>query len=197
MWQNIVLWDVGYALRGEQMRGTLETNWMSPAWRFTFLFGPAVVHMFTMLTFLVVAGLEFGLIFGVQYNGNAFVVLLMILISMPSIYGLAMAFASLVISAKEAQNFVFLVRGIVMVFCGITFPISLMPEWMQSIARWLPQTYMINAVRGAALGGATLRDLLPDIIALLGFGAFWLAAGYLIFQWMERRARRSGAIGQY
>jgi hypothetical protein len=29
-----------------------------------------------------------------------------------------MAFASLVITAKEAQNFVFLVRGLVMIFCG-------------------------------------------------------------------------------
>ena len=30
MWQNIVLWDVGFSLRNEQMRGTLESNWLSP-----------------------------------------------------------------------------------------------------------------------------------------------------------------------
>ena len=30
MWQNIVLWDVGFALRNEQMRGTLESNWLAP-----------------------------------------------------------------------------------------------------------------------------------------------------------------------
>ena len=41
MWQNVVLWGVGFALRNEQMRGTLETNWLSPTWRFSFLLGPS------------------------------------------------------------------------------------------------------------------------------------------------------------
>jgi len=197
MVQNVALWGVGFALRNEQWRGTLESNWLSPAWRFGFLFGPAIIHMVTMLTFLTVASAEFALIFGVRLNGNPLLVLMMILISMPSIYGLAMTFASMVIVAKEAHNFVMLVRGIVMIFCGITFPVSILPGWMQGVAKWLPQTYMIDAIRKATLGGATFTDLLPDIIALLGFGAFWLAAGYVIFNRMERRARQTGAIGQY
>jgi ABC-2 type transport system permease protein len=155
------------------------------------------VHMITMLTFLVIAGIEFALIFGVRFHGNPLIILLMIMLSMPAIYGLSMTFASLVIAAKEANNFVQMVRGIVMIFCGITFPISLLPGWMQAVAKWLPQTYMINSVRSAALGNASLQDLLPDILALLGFGVFWLAMGYIIFNWMERRARQTGAIGQY
>jgi ABC-2 type transport system permease protein len=116
---------------------------------------------------------------------------------MPSIYGLGMGFASLVITAKEAHNFVFLVRGLVMIFCGVTFPISILPGWMQSFASVLPQTYMMHGIRIAALANASFQDLIPDMLALLGFGVFWLVAGYLIFHWMERRARQTGAIGQY
>lgn len=197
MWQNVVLWGVGYALRNEQFRGTLESNWLSPSWRFTFLLGPSLIHMVNMLTFLVVSALEFGLVFGVRFNGNPLLVVLVIFVSMLAIYGLGMAFASLVITAKEAQNFVFLVRGMVMIFCGISFPVAVLPGWMQGFAAWLPQTYMIRAFRSAALANASFTDLLPDLIALVGFGAFWLTAGYLIFNWMERRARRTGAIGQY
>lgn len=197
MVQNTALWGVGFSLRNEQWRGTLESSWLSPAWRFAFLFGPAVVHMGSMITFLFIAAVEFGLIFGVRLNGNPFLVLFMVLISMPAMYGLAMAFASLVITAKEAHNFVFMVRGLVMIFCGITFPVSILPGWMQGVSRWLPQTYMIESVRRAALGGASFNDLLPEITIILIFGVFWLAAGYLLFNWMERRARRSGAIGQY
>ena len=123
--------------------------------------------------------------------------ILVVFACIPSIYGLGMAFASLVITAKEAQNFVFMARGLVMIFCGITFPVSVLPGWMQGIAQWLPQSYMIRAIRNAALANASLADLKPDLLALLGFGVFWLVAGYLIFNWMERRARRTGAIGQY
>jgi ABC-2 type transport system permease protein len=197
MWQNVVLWGVGFALRNEQWRGTLETNWLSPTWRFSFLLGPSFIHMLNMFMFLLVSALEFGLLFGVRFNGNPLLVMLVVAASIPSIYGLGMAFASLVITAKEAQNFVYMVRGLVMIFCGITFPVTILPGWMQSMAGWLPQTYSINAMRNAALGNATFQDLQPDLVALLGFGAFWLAVGYLLFNWMERRARRSGAIGQY
>jgi hypothetical protein len=32
---------------------------------------------------------------------------------------------------------------------------------------------------------------------LVIFGVLWLVAGYVLFVWMERRARVTGAIGQY
>ncbi|HET9912181.1 MAG TPA: ABC transporter permease [Anaerolineales bacterium] len=197
MWQNIVLWDIGFALRNEQMRGTLESNWLSPTWKFSYLLGPTGPQFVSMLMFISITALEFGLLFGVRLNGSIWMILLMMLAAIPSIYGLGFAFASLVITVKEANAFVFLVRGLVMIFCGITFPISLLPGWMQSIAKWLPQTYLIHGMRAAAFSNAGITELLPDLIPLLAFGAFWLVVGYSTFLWMERRARRTGAIGQY
>lgn len=197
MWQNTVLWNVGFALRNEQWRGTLESNWMSPTWRFSFLVGNSVIDLVSSLSFVVVTALEYGLFFGVHYHGNLFLCLLMILAAVPSVYGLGFAFASLVITAKEANTFVFLARGMVMIFCGITYPLSTLPGWMQGVAKFLPQTYMIRGLRNASLAGFGFRELLPDYLILLAFGAVWLVIGYLTFNWMERRARQTGAIGQY
>jgi ABC-2 type transport system permease protein len=197
MWQNIVLWDVGFSLRNEQLRGTLESNWLSPTWRFSYLLGHTGPQIISMLMFIGITALEFGLIFGVKLHGSVWMILLVMLAAIPSIYGLGFAFASLVITVKEANAFVFLLRGLVMIFCGITFPISLLPGWMQSIAQWLPPTYLIHGMRAAAFSSAGLTELLPDLIPLLLFGGFWLVAGYSTFLWMERRARRTGAIGQY
>lgn len=197
MWQNIVLWDVGFSLRNEQMRGTLESNWLSPTWRFSYLLGHTGPQIISMLMFIGITALEFGLIFGVKLHGSVWMILLVMLAAIPSIYGLGFAFASLVITVKEANAFVFLLRGLVMIFCGITFPISLLPGWMQSIAKWMPQTYLIHGMRAAAFSNAGISELLPDLIPLLLFGIFWLVVGYSTFLWMERRARRTGAIGQY
>jgi len=197
MWQNVVLWNVGFALRDEQMRGTLESNWLSPTWRYSFLLGASMTQLVTMCLFLTVSALEFWLFFGVRYHGNPLLVILVILAAIPSIYGLGIAFASLVVTAKEAHAFVFLVRGLVMIFCGITYPLSVLPGWMQSVARWLPQTYVIDAMRKAALGGATFQMLLPDLAALMVFGAAWLCIGYVLFGIMERQARKTGSIGHY
>ena len=52
-------------------------------------------------------------------------------------------------------------------------------------------------MRAAAFSNAGIRELAPDLIPLLLFGTFWLVVGYFTFLWMERRARRTGAIGQY
>ena len=197
MWQNIVLWDVGFSLRNEQMRGTLESNWLSPTWRFSFLLGQTGPQIISMMMFIGVTALEFGLLFGVRLNGSVWMIFLMMLAAIPAIYGLGFAFASLVITVKEANAFVFLIRGLVMIFCGITFPISLLPDWMQTVANWLPQTYLIHGMRAAAFSNARLPELLPDLIPLLLFGTFWLILGYSTFLWMERRARRTGSIGQY
>ena len=197
MWQNIVLWDVGFALRNEQMRGTLESNWLSPTWRFAYLLGHTGPQIVSMAMFVGITALEFGLFFGVRLHGSAWMIMLMMLAAIPAIYGLGFAFASLVITMKEANAFVFLIRGLVMIFCGITFPVSLLPDWMQSVSRFLPQTYLIHGMRAAAFSNAGISELTADLVPLLLFGAFWLTVGYITFIWMERRARQTGAIGQY
>ena len=117
--------------------------------------------------------------------------------SIPSIYGLGFTFASIVITAREANAFVFLVRGLVMIFCGITFPIAILPQWMQGIATLLPQTYIIYGFREAMLNGADFAALWPTFQVLILFGAFWLTIGFALFKRMERRARQTGALGQY
>ena len=197
MWQNIVLWSVGYALRTEQMRGTLESNWLSPTWRFSHLLGSSIPQLVSMLMLLAVSALEYAVLFGVEFRGSLWLTLLVILASIPAVYGLGFAFASVVITAKEANAFVFLVRGAVMVFCGITYPLAILPTWMQTVGQWLPQTYIIHAVRSAALSTDGFAAIAPDLKMILIFGAVWLAIGYALFVVMERRARQTGAIGQY
>ena len=197
MWQNIVLWAVGYSLRNEQMRGTLESNWLSPTWRFAYLLGSSVPQLVSMFMLMLVSGLEYAFLFRVNFSGSLWLTLLVILAAIPSVYGLGFAFASVVITLKEANAFVFLVRGIVMVFCGITYPLAILPDWMQSVSQWLPQTYIIHAVRTAALSTEGFSGIAFDLKMLVIFGIIWLAFGYLLFNMMERRARQTGAIGQY
>jgi ABC-2 type transport system permease protein len=197
MWQNTALWTIGMALRSEQLRGTLESNWLTPARRFWFLLGAGITQGLSLFLFLLISAIEFGLVFGVRVEGSPLLILLMFAATLPATYGIGFAFASLVIAAREANAFVFLVRGLVMVFCGITYPVSVLPDWMQRVAAWLPPTYAIRGLRTAALTPARLADLLPDLMPLLAFGAAWLLAGYLLFSWVESRARRRGTLGHH
>src|SRR6185369_2106726 len=70
MWQNMSLWTIGFALREEQLRGTLESNWLTPARRLWFLAGTGLMHGLLLLSFVIISGAEFALVFGAHFNGS-------------------------------------------------------------------------------------------------------------------------------
>ena len=198
VWLNMTLWDVGLYLRNEQMHGTLESNWLCPTWRASLMMGGALSKLAVSLLFMLISLIEFRLVFGVRVlSGNIGLALLILLLVIPSIHGIGIAFASLVLRFKEANAMVFLVRGIFMIFCGITFPIAVLPGWMQSVAAVLPLTYAIRDIRAVLLAGATFADIRADLLILAAFALITPLVGYLIFYGTERRSRRTGDLGQY
>ncbi len=197
-WLNLTLWDVGFSLRSEQMRGTLESNWLCPVWRLSLMLGASMTKMLTSTLFLAITVIETRLAFGIwMLRGNVVLILLFLALAMPSIYGIGLAFASLVIRFREANTMVFFVRGIFMIFCGITFPLEVMPIWMQKAAAWLPLTYAVRGIRSVALSGATWSDVTPDLLRLAAFAVILPLIGYMAFHFVERRSRQTGVLGQY
>jgi len=147
MWFNAMLWGLGGALRGEQLRGTLESNWLAPVPRVFLLLGAFWADALQGLFILLVSYFTIYLVYGVKVLGSAWHLVVVVLISMPSIYGIGMIFASLVLLAKEINAFIFFVRGIMTVFCGITYPLAVLPAWMRAISQSLPLTHSIHALR--------------------------------------------------
>lgn len=198
MWLNMTLWDFGHQLRSEQLRGTLESNWLAPVPRMALMLGGGLTKLATSLFMLLITVAEFRLLFGVDLlRGDPWLLLLVLGLVILSIYGIGLAFASLVLRFREANAMVFLVRGIFMIFCGMTFPLAVLPSWMQAVAAWLPLTYATHALREIILRGATLAEIMPDVRALALFGLALPVAGYLAFTLVDRRARRTGSLGQY
>jgi ABC-2 type transport system permease protein len=198
MWLNVTLWSVGFSLREEQLRGTLESNWLCPVWRISIMLGGAITRLGTMLVFLVVTAAEFWLAFGVNLvQGQPVLMLLILLLTIPSIYGFGIAFGSLVLRFKEANALVFIVRGIFLVFCGTTYPLAVLPEWMQTVAACLPLTYTIHAIRALGAPDASFETIALDVQWLAAFAVALPLFGVLAFRATERRARRTGSLGHY
>lgn len=197
MWLNVTLWSVGTSLRNEQLRGTLESNWLTPAPRFALLLGSASAHAVNFLIFLVIGGLEFILLLGVRFDPHPAGTLAAVVLTIPWVYGLGMAFAAVVLWVKEAQAMVYLVRAIFLVFAGMSFPVAALPPWMRAVAEGLPLTHSIAALRMAVLQHAAPAEMLPQLIFLAWSGVLLLVVGYLAFTVVDRRARRTGGLAQH
>lgn len=194
---NITLWDLGGHLRREQVRGTLEACWTTPASRVGMLMGASLTQVSTSVAFLLVAALVLRVVYGFELRGSIGLLLLLMVLSILPVIGLGLAFASLVVVLKEINSLVFLVRGIFMVFAGMTYPVEVLPGWMQAVSRFLPLTYSIRAMRAVGLSGAGWAEVRGDALALMAFSVVLLVAGWLAFRGVERMAQQAGTLAHY
>ena len=112
--------------------------------------------------------------------------------------GIAVAGASLNIS-RESWGFSEGVAGTLFLLCGAIFPIAVLPEWVQPLARAVPLTYWLEATRRALFGtaaGFSLVDLSTAevLLYLAASTAAFGALANLAFRYSERRAKEHGMI---
>ena len=198
MWISMILWGPGTALRTEQVRGSLEALFMTPVSRLVILFGPVVSQIVWALWMFAIVGVTIVVVFGVSITGpevaRAFVV---IMVGVPALYGLGALFASVVLRFGEVSALVQAVRGLFTVFCGMSFPIVVLPEWGRAIALTLPPTYLIGDLRKVLLMESDLASVVPDLAILLSLGLGLCGLAIVAFRRTERYARRGGSLASY
>ena len=119
-----------------------------------------------------------------------------ILVAVPALYGLGALFAAVVLRFGEVSAMVQTVRGVFTVFCGMTFPIIILPVWAKAVALTLPPTYLIGDLRAVLLTGSDFVSLIPTLAILAAMGlALWLRGGRLPAHRAVRPPRRQpGAV---
>lgn len=198
MWLSLVLWGPGTSLRQEQVRGSLEAVFATPASRLVLIFGPSTAYLLLALWQFVVMGLALRLGFGVELELAALArAFLVAALTVPAMYGIGSFFATWVLRHGEVSGLVQVVRGVFTVFCGVTYPILMLPEWAQRIALALPPTYFVADVRLVLLAGADMARVLPGVATLVVLGVASCALAVLAFRYMEREARRAGMLARY
>ena len=198
MWISMILWGPGTSLRTEQIRGSLEALFLTPVSRLVILFGPLVSQVAWAIWMFGIVGGVLVVFFGVSIGpGEALRALGVILVAVPALYGLGALFAAVVLRFGEVQAMVQGVRGVFTVFCGMSFPIAILPEWAHRVALALPPTYLIGDLRSVLLGSSSLVGTIPDLAILLGLGTVISALAVIAFKRTERHARRGGSLAQY
>lgn len=78
-------------------------------------------------------------------------------------------------------------------FCGVYYPIEVLPAWMEVVSAALPPAYIFEGMRAVLIEQTFRSDL---IITALIMNVFYLAGGIAFFLWMLRRARERGMLLQ-
>jgi ABC-2 type transport system permease protein len=180
----------------ERWEGTIEYTFMAPLSRPIHLFGMglfAIVYgvIRAILLFAVVA-----LFFHLELaQANYAAALVVLVVASISFIGIGMMTAVLpLISPEKGTQLGFVAQGILLVVSGVYYPVSVLPGWMQALAKISPATYALDGIRDAIINGASVSAMWPNIWPLLIIGAVSVPLGLEVFRRGERYAKRHGKL---
>jgi ABC-2 type transport system permease protein len=107
--------------------------------------------------------------------------------------------AGVILVIKQGDSISFILRWANTLFCGIYFPMEVLPQGLQYIARIFPLTYGLEGIRLIALNSCGLNhpQVIWDIIFMACFSAISLPLGMLAFERGYKKARRDGSLSFY
>jgi ABC-2 type transport system permease protein len=180
----------------ERWEGTIEYTFMAPLARPVHLFG---MGLFSIVYGVIRAVLLFGVValfFDLNLpNADYGAALVVLMVASISFIGIGMMTAVLpLISPEKGTQLGFVAQGLLLVVSGVYYPISVLPQWMQWIAKISPATYALDAARKSILHGAGLTSLWGDIWPLLLIGLVAVPLGLEVFRRGERHAKRHGKL---
>jgi ABC-2 type transport system permease protein len=198
LWITSMIWGPGTSLRKERMQGSLENLFLTPVSRVTILFGPATTQLFPAALMFTVVGLMLRFVFDVPLGPVRLLSgLLVVIASIPVLFGLAALVGLSVLRVRDAAGINSAVRGLVGILCGITFPIAVLPGWIQPVSRSLPVTQVLYALRSSVLQQPALAAVWSRALILLALGLGIGAAAVIMLGWVLRSSQRNGRLGQY
>jgi ABC-2 type transport system permease protein len=177
----------GISFLRERSQGTLERLMASPISRLDIVGG-------YLLGFLLFALLQTLIIFfymiyvlNVSYQGELWQILVFQLLI--GIGAICMGTFFSVFARNEFQMIQFVPLVIVpqMFLCGLLWPVSQLPDYLQWIGKFLPLTYGVEGIRALMLQGQSLLDIGKDVGALAAF-----AVGLLVLASLTIRRGSSG-----
>jgi ABC-2 type transport system permease protein len=168
----------------ERRIGSLERLLLAPVRLPALLAGKLLGGMtFGLTVTLVVLAIALG-VFGT--GGINWLMLLMALLLSAAAFSALGAFVSVAVrEVFEAQTLANFIRFPMMFLGGVFVPVASMPVWLQIIARLLPLTYSVEALR-TALSGGTWATAALDLAVLAAFSlGLFLLAVYILARRLE------------
>jgi ABC-2 type transport system permease protein len=168
----------------ERRIGALERLLLAPIRLPALLAGKLLGGMAFGLTITLIVLIIALAIFGVT-NVNWILLALAIVFAAAAFSALGAFVSVAVTEVFEAQTLANFIRFPMMFLGGVFVPVDSMPLVLQVIARALPLTYAVEALRVALLGGGRM-DAVLDLLALAGFAIILFALAARVMQrWVE------------
>jgi ABC-2 type transport system permease protein len=194
---HTTMWGTAYSIRDEEFLGTLDNMYIAPISRFSIILGNSAFSISQAAVGCTLQMIIIGVWYKDSFNiGNLLLATVFMVLAIIMVQGVSMVLVSFVFWQKEGWRSILIVHSVLMFLTPIAFPIVVLPNYLQGIAKLNPLTFAIEGFRDAYLFGVSfevMRYLFILIIAV----PILLALGIIIFQITEKLLRKKALLGQY
>jgi len=171
-----------FSIVREREQGTLEQLLVTPVRPFGLMLGKLVpygligiVETFTVLTVM-------RLVFDVPIKGSLLLLLSLSILFLFTALAIGLLISTKAQSQMQALQLAWLIMLPSVLLSGFMFPRDSMPVVMRFIGYMVPATHFMEIIRGIVLRGATLVDLLPEVLTLIFMGLVLLVLSAFRFR---------------
>jgi imidazolonepropionase-like amidohydrolase/ABC-type multidrug transport system permease subunit len=177
----------GMGMRAVQDRelGILRRLRLAPITAAPVLFASLVSGVLVFLPSAILTIVLAKLVYGMPTPVNLASLLIFVVIGNVAFRAIGLIIASVADSAAEAQILVQILYIPMLFISGATFPTVNLPKWMQTVARFLPATYLKSGLQGILQNGESLVANGSSVIALLLTFAAGFFISFNIFRWSK------------
>jgi ABC-2 type transport system permease protein len=180
----------------ERWEGTIEYTFMAPLSRSMHLAGMGIFAILYGLVRAILLFVVVALFFDLSLpDANFAAALVVLVLASVSFIGIGMMTAVMpLISPEKGMQLGFIAQGMLLVVSGVYYPVEVLPDWMQWLAKISPATYALDGIRDAILDGEGLDAMWDEIWPLLIIGAVSIPLGLWVFRRGEIYAKRHGKL---
>jgi ABC-2 type transport system permease protein len=184
------LWGLGMQSVMQRERGSLRRYRLAPIGPRTMLLSNLLANYLLQLptiSLLLVTALVF---FHMPMKIGWATLLVLATVGTFAFAGFGLTISSVANTMQEAQIYNNLVWVTLLFLSGVTFPLPMLPRWIQRLAMFFPSTYLVSTFQGVMAQADPLLDHWPEMLALVTSGVFGLLFALKLFRW-EKEERIS------
>jgi len=160
---------------------------MAPISRVSIILGKTLAQTLRNLLqggFIIILAI---LVFGVHVRGNPLLIVGILILGTLSFLGIGIVATSIAKEQESAQFILGFLQFPMMFLSGVLFPTEQMPLPLQYVAKALPLTYAVDALRKVMVLGVGVGDVVSQLLILVIIGAATILLGVPLFDRAVRK----------
>jgi ABC-2 type transport system permease protein len=122
-------------------------------------------------------------VFNLNMRGDYLSLIAIVMLGATLLFGIGLAIGGWAKNENQAAPLSQLVTLPMMFLSGVFFPTFLMPDWLQTITKYIPLTPIVDGIRLIVTEGRTIFELGPQLLIIAVWTVVIYVVAFKVFRW--------------